>query len=216
MSEHPESPPRDGAARSPETVDRFIVGVCGAIWLVLLVVAVIATVALVNLGRGGAPRAGESSSWLLYTIIGVSAATILAAIPLLLRARRTAAGAHSAGAGEGSAPALAARPAADPAIDAPTEKMRVFGATVDPYGPEPTPAAPSPVAGALDRLWLRGTASILGAIGLALIGTSTATYLLAVHSDTAAIVALALAGVITLGMPAILIAFFRRLSETLR
>ncbi len=38
--------------RSPETVDRVMVGVCGAIWLVLLAVTVIATVALVHLGRG--------------------------------------------------------------------------------------------------------------------------------------------------------------------
>lgn len=77
----------DSGARPPGTMDRLMIGACGAIWLVFLVVGVIATVALVNLGRG---RGGtlEQSSWLLYTIIAVSAVTIAAAIPLLLRARR--------------------------------------------------------------------------------------------------------------------------------
>ena len=67
--------------RPPETVDRLMVGACGAIWLVFLVVAVIAGVALVNLGSGRADTA-EQSSWLLYTVIGVSAAVIAASITL--------------------------------------------------------------------------------------------------------------------------------------
>lgn len=191
----------------------MLVGICGAVWLVLLVVAVISTVALVKLGRGGAPAAGESSSWLLYTIIGISAATILAAIPLLLRARRAAAAGHADDAGA-SAAVPSARPVA-PAVDAPTEKMRVFGATVDPYAAEPARAALSPTAAVIERLWLRGTASILTGVGLALIGVTTATYLLASHSETAAIVALAVAGVITLGLPAVLVVFNRRVGEAL-
>lgn len=192
-----------------------MVGVCGAIWLVFLVVAVIAGVALAKLGRGGAPAAGESSSWLLYTIIGISAATILTAIPLLLRARRTALAAHAGTAGDGATPTPPARSAA-PAVDAPTEKMRVFGATVDPYAPEPARAVTSPADAVIERFWLRGTVSILTAMGLALIGVATATYLLAVHSDTAAMAGLGVAGVITLGLPAILVALTRRAGEALR
>ena len=78
------------AGRSPETVDRLMVGVCGAIWLVLLAVSAIATVALVQLGSGHRPSGGSGSSWLLYTIIVISAVVILGAIPLLIRARRAA------------------------------------------------------------------------------------------------------------------------------
>ncbi len=200
-------------ARSPENTDRLMVGACGAIWLVVLVVSVIATVACVNLGRGGAQRAGESSSWLLYTIIAVSALTILAAIPLLMRARRTASRASVSGAGQ-----TAPEPPARAAEEAPTEKMRVFGAAVDPSAPPgPTPAerAPQRAVAArnalVDRLSLRGAASLLGAMGLAELAVATATYLLAVHSDTAALVALIVAGVITVGMPAVLVAYQRRL-----
>ncbi len=43
---------------SPETVDRLMVGVCGAIWLVLLAVIVVATVALVDLGQWRSRRGG--------------------------------------------------------------------------------------------------------------------------------------------------------------
>ena len=48
-------------------------------------------------------------------------------------------------------------------------------------------------------------------MGLAELAVATATYLLAVHSDTAALVALIVAGVITVGMPAVLVAYQRRL-----
>jgi len=65
------------AGRSPDTVDRIMVGVCGAIWLVLLAAGVIATVALVRLGSGHAAEAGHrQSSWLLYSIIVISALVI--------------------------------------------------------------------------------------------------------------------------------------------
>ncbi|WP_131725074.1 DUF2561 family protein, partial [Mycobacteroides abscessus] len=41
----------------------------------------------------------------------------------------------------------------------------------------------------VNRLWLRATVGIAGAIGLALLAVVTGTYLLAVESGTAAIVA---------------------------
>ena len=68
-------------------------------------------------------------------------------------------------------------------------------------------------AALLDRVWLRGTTSLLAAMGLALTAVAVATYLLAVSSDTAAWAALGVAGVITVAMPAILVTFQRQLGE---
>jgi len=189
-------------------VDRLMVGVCGAIWLVLLAVSVIATVALVQLGRGHVSGTDKQSPWLLYSIIAVSALIIVGAIPLLLRARQTA---LPDAATEVPAPDAPVRP-----TEAPTEKLRVFGTAVDPYArklevPTAVPRVPATV---VDRLLLRGTASLLGAMGLALIAVATATYLLANASDTAAWAALGTAAVITVAMPAILVAFQRKLDET--
>lgn len=195
--------------RSPETVDRIMVGVCGAIWLILLAVGVVATVALVALASGQS-SGGEQSSTLLYAIIAVSALIIIGAVPLLLRARRNALAEPAEAAAETATPAdlHPAQPA-----DAPTEKIRVFG--VDPYAqPQPEVAEPAPVAGvALDRVWLRGTASLLSAMGLALTAVAAATYLLAVASDTGAWVALGVAAVITVAMPAVLVFHQRMLAD---
>ncbi len=214
-------PAAAGQTRSPEAVDRAMVAVCGAIWLVMLAMSVVATVALVQLGRGRDADPGGQSSWLLYSVIAVSALIIAGAIPLLLRARRTALADPGAGAGSGesgSGESGSGSGAADPGpvlpIEAPTEKLRVFGTAVDPYAREAAPAAVSRVpAAVVDRLWLRGTTSLLGAIGLALTAVATATYLLAAGNDTGTWVALGTAAVITVAMPAILVAFTRRLSE---
>ena len=231
-------PDTAGQSRSPESIDRFMVAVCGAIWLVLLAMSVVATVALVQLGRGRDAGPDGQPSWLLYSIIAVSALIIAGAIPLLLRARRTAladpgsTGSDSGGvsgsgvsgsgvAGSGvSGSGVSGSGVADPGpvlpVEAPTEKLRVFGTAVDPYAREaaPEPAAVSRVpASVVDRLWLRGTASLLGAMGLALTAVATATYLLATGSDTGTWVALSTAAVITVAMPAVLVAFARRLSD---
>jgi FtsH-binding integral membrane protein len=193
-----------GTARSPETIDRMMVGICGAIWLVLLAASVFAIVALVRLGSGHPGGTESGSSWLLYSVIVVSAVVILAAIPLLLRARRTAL----------NGPALAEEPpeATQPAIEEPTEKVRVFG--VDPYARR-EPNAKSVAARAshalVDRAFLRGTTSLFGAMGLALTAVAVGTYLLADASDEAAYVALGLAGVLTVAMPVILVFFGRQL-----
>lgn len=193
------------AGRSPETVDRILVGACGAIWLMLLAVSVVATVAMVRLASGN-PSGGEGqSSWLLYGIIVVSALIIVAAIPLLLRARRHAVPEPA----ESAAEVRAALP-----VDAPTEKMRVFG--VDPYAPREADVAPpasAVPAGVLDRIFLRGSVSMLAAMGVALTAVALATYLLAVARDTGAWVALAVAGVITIGMPALLVLHQRMVGD---
>ncbi len=221
-------PDTAGQSRSPESIDRFMVAVCGAIWLVLLAMSVVATVALVQLGRGRDAGPDGQPSWLLYSIIAVSALIIAGAIPLLLRARRTAlADPGSTGSdpdgvsgvvGSGVAGSGVSDPGPVLPVEAPTEKLRVFGTAVDPYAREaaPEPAAVSRVpAGVVDRLWLRGTASLLGAMGLALTAVATATYLLATGSDTGTWVALGTAGAITVAMPAVLVAFARRLSDAI-
>ncbi len=223
-TELPFSGATDEDNRSPETVDRLLVGVCGAIWLVLLAVSVIAIVALVDMSRGHTvgPDGGKTP-WLLYSIIVVSALIIVGAIPLLIRARRTALADSRAGAAPAKAPVdPVPRPAAAPVrpTEAPTEKLKVFGSTVDPYeryqpdfaqSSASRRADPLIPATQLDRLWLRCTVMLTGAIGLALVGVSTATYLLAVDNETAAWVALGLAAVITVAMPAIPVTYLRQL-----
>ncbi len=214
-------PAAAGQARSPESVDRAMVAVCGAIWLVMLAMSVVATVALVQLGQGRDADPGGQSSWLLYSVIAVSALIIAGAIPLLLRARRTAladpgtgAGSGESGSGgSGSGSGAADRGPLVP-IEAPTEKLRVFGTAVDLSAREAAPVSVSRVpAAVVDRLWLRGTTSLLGAMGLALTAVATATYLLTMANDTGTWVALGIAAAITVAMPAILVAFARRLSE---
>ena len=206
--------------RSPDVVDRLLVGISGAIWLVLLAVGVIAAIALVGLGRGRSGTEASESPWVLYTVIAISSVTLLGAIPLLIRARRGAL-ADPAGEAPASAPASApaaaatAPPVREPAVEAPTEKLRVFGTVVDrPAKPEPQPDTAQPgglPAGPTDRVLLRCAASIFAAMGLALIGVATATYLLAVGSDTAAWVAIGFAAVITAAMPAVSVFFQRQL-----
>lgn len=201
------------AGRSPETVDRLMVGVCGAIWLVLLAASVFATVALVRLGTGGGGE--RQSSWLLYSIIVVSALVILGAIPLLLRARRSALTPDTRAdtRDEASAESPAALPVRTP--EAPTEKMRVFG--VDPYASRELEAGSSAARHAyhamVDRVWLRGTTSLLGVMGLSLTAVAVGTHLLAGATDTGAWVAFGAAGALAISMVAVLTYFQRQLGE---
>src|ERR1700723_1156462 len=68
---------------SPATADRIVIGSCAAIWLVLVGMSVAALVALMDLGRGFHAAKGNP-----HTSSVLSAVIILAAIPMLLRARR--------------------------------------------------------------------------------------------------------------------------------
>jgi hypothetical protein len=198
----------DGTStRSPETVDRLMVGVCGAIWLVLLAAGVFATVAMVRLGSGHTSGGEGQSPWLLYSIIVVSALVIIAAVPLLMRARRAA----QAVVDPDDAPVESPVEPVNP-TEAATEKMRVFG--VDPYERVLPEARPLQVSEELvDRLLLRGTVSLLGAMGVALTAVTIGGYLLAERNDTGAWVALGLAAVVTVAMPAVAIFFQRQLGE---
>lgn len=207
-----ESADKAQPGRAPETVDRLMVGICGAIWLVWLAATVFATVALVRLANGHAGGGERQSSWLLYSIIVVSALVILGAIPLLLRARR---GAPAEDTRDDTRDDAAAEAAPVRRTEAPTEKMRVFG--VDPYANRELEAGSSAARRAyhavVDRVWLRGTTSLLGAMGLALTAVAIGTYLLADASDTAAWVAFGIAGALAISMVAVLAFFQRQLGE---
>lgn len=196
-----------------DRVDRILLGGCVAVWLAALGAGVAATVALVDLGTGDTASSTESGTpWILYTVIGVSAVVIAAAVPLLLRARRTALEAPE----PRPQPVVPQAPAPVRGAEAPTEKIRVTApvSAAEPSGPIPrvlAPAAGTLDSPAADRLWLRTAAGIASAMGVATLLTAVSTYLMAVDSDTVAWVLYGLAGVITLGMVAIPVYFLREL-----
>jgi hypothetical protein len=55
----------------------------------------------------------------------------------------------------------------------------------------------------VDRVWLRGTAALMGTMGAALLAVATATYLMAIGHDGFSWTGYGIAGVITLVMPLI-------------
>ncbi|MGV0835344.1 DUF2561 family protein [Mycolicibacterium thermoresistibile] len=201
-----------------DNIDRILMGVCAALWLAALGAAVAATVALVDLGRGRpAPAEDADTPWLLYSVIAVSALVIIAAVPLLLRARRSAdddaeaAGPVGVPAGAGRGPgAQPGRAAAGPAGS--------FGPAADPgvrrAGVPPTAGRGRtlPVA-AIDQVWLRAALALGCAIGAATLLIGVATYLMAVDMNGAAWGCYVVAGLITVAMPVIPWWFLRELHE---
>ncbi|GBE64787.1 hypothetical protein MFM001_12490 [Mycobacterium sp. MFM001] len=196
MADRYSTGPRGWSTMSPTTGDRILIGACAAIWLVLVGVSVAAVVALADLGRGFHESTGSPhSSAVLYVIIAVSALVILAAIPVLLRARRTA------------RPDAAARSAVVPA--------RGAGSQLRPGHPQArttiqqarterlTTLRPGLPDAAVERIWLRGSVALMAAMGVALIAVATATYLMAVGHQGAAWTAYVIAGIVTAAMPVI-------------
>jgi hypothetical protein len=170
---------------------------------------VAAVVGLVGLGSGhsGSSDAAEADTpWLLYTVIGLSAAVIIAAIPLLLRARRS-----STAGGDVRSHARPARSVFGDPVEA--TKVRSFGG-----GPtirrQSTPPASSRVAfptAAVDQVWLRCSVIIFSAIGAATAAIGLGTYLAATGHSASAWIAYGTAGVITLAMPAVPWFYLRQL-----
>jgi len=195
--------PRPGY--TPEVVDRVLLGVCAAIWLALLGLGVAATVALVDLGRGYHEPVEKSHTGLLYIVIGISALVILAAIPMLLRARQTGAHRPSTGFGPqtgGGTPVRRSGPLPQSGFDAPGRR----GATE---------RAALPNQAQVDRVLLRGITVLGGAIGAALTVAALATYLMAIGEETGSWVSYGVAGVITAAMPVIPWLYLHRLGEVL-
>ncbi|MEC9324632.1 MAG: DUF2561 family protein [Actinomycetota bacterium] len=200
-----------------DRTDRILLGSCAVVWLAALGAGVAATVALVDLAHGQADTGDTGTPWFLYTVIGVSAAVIIAAVPLLLRARR------SSGEGrEETSPeppeATDERPAAQRPVggaDAPTEKLRAATPTAEASGPPPRlqrNTEPSSMSPAVDQVFLRFGVAMLTAMGVATLLTGIATYLMAVETETIAWVLYGLAGVVTVGMGAVMWYFLRELA----
>ncbi|ORB66276.1 DUF2561 family protein [Mycolicibacterium tusciae] len=207
-----------------DRTDRILLGACAVIWLVALGTAVAAVVALVDLGSSQQESADSSGTpWLLYVVIAVSAAVIIGAVPLLIRARRDA---------MSDAPEPPARDASRPAPgredlgrgDATrSERLRISGAPVGRIHNGPGYAAavthstslPAPLVAAIDQVWLRCAVLIACAVGIAMVVIGVATYLMAIESDTAAWVFFVLSGLVTLAMPAIPWFYLRELRALL-
>src|ERR1700744_456181 len=139
---------------APTTADRVLIGVCAAVWLTLVGMSVAALVALMDLGRGFHETNGNPHpSSVLYAIIIISALIILAAIPMLLRARRATRdgpGARSRGA--------AARGVSGQPIKAGQAAARtVSGRDADRLTTQRTALPDATV----DRVWLRGTLALM-------------------------------------------------------
>lgn len=208
----------DGVAKTsrlrpgtPDQVDRLLVIASIVLWLAALGAAVAAVVALVDLASAHPVSAGGGDTpWLLYSVIGVSAAVILGAIPLLLRARQAAAApaAGPASAGEGSTGGVAKAAAAP--------RLEPFGAPVlRTHSTPPTGSRVGFPTAAVDQIWLRCTATITAAMGAAMTGIGVATYLMASTHDTAAWIVYGVAAVITAGMSAAPWFYLRQLHDVL-
>ena len=195
-------------AGTPDQVDRALVIASVVLWLAALGTGVAALVALIDLAHGRAVDSGGGSDtpWLLYTVIGVSAAVILCAIPLLIRARRTASNPTRPAVDE-------SRPAAASSVAQP---LPPFGAPVlRRHASSPlTSRVGFPIA-AVDQIWLRCTASVASAMGAAATGIGVATYLMASGHDTASWSVYVVAALFTAAIPVAVVYFLRQLRGVL-
>ncbi len=184
----------------PDNLERILLGVCAVIWLAALGAAVAATVALVDLANGrGTVRAelseasGSETPWVLYTVIGISAAVIVIAIPLLVRARRQT-GHRSirdyTPAGGSVAEDVAAVP-----TRAERRRQETARSVGDAGGLGGRGAALT------DQVYVRCGLSVGCAVGVAVLAVGVATYLMATDSGSAAIAFYIVAGIVTVAMP---------------
>jgi hypothetical protein len=198
-----------------QRTDRILLGACAAIWLAALGAGVAATVALVDLGtRHGASTGGSGTPWLLYAVIAISAAVIIGAVPLLLRARRAASQDSPPQAPVAPVRAAPGQPPPVRGVEAPTEKLRLplRSAAGPGYGPrEAVSPTPSPLVTAIDQLWLRCAVIIAIAMGVAMVAIGVSTYLMALYDNVAAWALYGLAGLVTVAMPAIPWIYLRQL-----
>jgi hypothetical protein len=194
---------------APATADRILVGLCAAVWLALVGMSVAAIVALMDLGRGFHESKGNPhASSVLYAIIIVSALIILAAIPMLLRARRSTRDgpvARLGGVSTRSAREHPNRAGFPPARAVSGEGRTERLTTIRPTLPDAE----------VDRIWLRGTVALMGTMGLALVAVAAATYLMAIGHEAISWTVYAVAGLVTLVMPLVLLQHVRRLRRML-
>jgi hypothetical protein len=210
---------RDDASRprlNPGTLDqtdRILAAVCAALWLAALGAGVAAVVALVDLGTDHTVTAGDSNTpWLLYAVIAVSAAVIVGAVPLLIRARRSSVGGNQRPA---ASPAATARSGFGDPVAATTRLSTVGGPAIRRSAVPPASSRVGFPTAAVDQIWLRSSVVTAGAIGAATTLIGVGTYLMATDSDTAGWVAYVLAAIVTVGMPAVPWFFLRQLRGVL-
>lgn len=178
---------------APATADRIVVGTCAAIWLALVGMSVAALVALMDLGRGFHEAKGNPhASSVLYAIILISALIILAAIPMLLRARRITRDGPVARSAESPARSQTIR------TSGPMNIQSASGATEKLAKVRPVLSDAE-----LNRFWLRGTAALMSTMGASLLAVAAATYSMAIGHDGFSWTAYGIAGAIALVMPLI-------------
>jgi hypothetical protein len=191
---------------APVTGDRILVGSCAAVWLALVGMSVAAIVALMDLGRGfHDPKGNPHASSLLYAIIVISALVILAAIPMLLRARRVTRDGPVARSAGTSARTVSGQPIRS--LNTPARTITQPG-----RAERLRPALPD---AAVDRVWLRGTAALMSTMGAALLAVAVATYLMAIGHDAFSWTSYGIAGFVTLIMPLVPWRQVRQLRHTL-
>jgi hypothetical protein len=159
---------------------------------------------------------------MLYAVIGISAAVIMGAAPLLLRARRAALEESQPPARARPVPAVPGLPPPVRGAEAPTEKLRVQTTSGGSPAVHPGYAAreaispqPSPLTVVVDQLWLRCAAVIAIAMGVAMVAIGVATYLMAVDNNAPAWVFYVLAAIVTVAMPAVPWFYLRELRALL-
>jgi hypothetical protein len=196
-----------------DQTDRILVAVCAALWLAALGAGVAAIVALVDLGTNHtATSAASDTPWLLYTVIGVSAAVIVGAVPLLIRARRSSLGGNQRAVARAAATARSGF--GDP-VEATTRLRTVGGPVIRRQSVPPASSRLGFPTAAVDQIWLRSSVVTAGAIGAATTLVGVGTYLMATESDTAGWIAFGLAGLVTVAMPAVPVFFLRQLRDVL-
>jgi hypothetical protein len=177
---------------TPVAADRIALGSCAAIWLALVGMSVAALVALMDLSRGFHEAKGNPhTSSVLYAVITISALIILAAIPMLLRARRMTNDGPVARTA-GSPARAAARPSAPMNIQSAqgtTERLTALRPTLS--------------DAEVNRIWLRGTAALMSAMGAGLLAVATGTYAMAIGHAGFSWTAYGIAAAVTLVMPLI-------------
>jgi Protein of unknown function (DUF2561) len=190
------------------TIDRVLIGACVVIWLAVIGMSVAAIVALVEMGSGHASdQPASQTPWGLYVVIAISAVIIIASIPLLLRARRAAVQDPP----KRQQPPVIARPAV-PAVEAPTEKLRVFGSVTNPASQARAGIQQRLGDELVEKVSQRFLVSIANAIGGATFVVALATYWMGRQSWGWAVTALVIAALIVVGMPLIFLRHRSRLA----
>lgn len=198
-----------------DQTDRILVGVCAALWLAALGAGVAATVALVDLASGHTASTSDSETpWLLYAVIAVSAAVIVAAVPLLIRARRASMNGATTPAPTAPAAGAARSGFGDP-VEASTTPRTVGGPAIRRHPMPPASSRLGFPTAAVDRIWLRSSAATASAIGAATTLVGVGTYLMATGHDSAAWASYGVAGLVTVAMPAVPWFFLRQLRDVL-